>query len=186
MCANPNTHCHTRTPKPPARWQLPPTLIYAVTTREVDEIAAYLNRPEALAGRAGRYHAKLPAADRRAAHTAFMRDDLDVLVASVAYGACVRAFVPLRMYCRCTAARGCDARTRQGPGGPLGRPAAHGSPERRVAGWSGAGHHPAQAYILVPTAVGVQSQHRLILPQAPLAPARPDVCPPALPPVSAR
>ncbi|EFJ47726.1 hypothetical protein VOLCADRAFT_117801 [Volvox carteri f. nagariensis] len=68
--------------------QVPSTLIYALTTKEVDEIATYLNQPTVLNGRAGRYHAKMTPKERREAHTAFMRDDLDVLVASVAYGKC--------------------------------------------------------------------------------------------------
>ncbi|GIM10839.1 hypothetical protein Vretimale_14456 [Volvox reticuliferus] len=68
------------------RGQVPSTLIYALTTREVDEIATYLNQPAVLNGRAGRYHAKMSPKERREAHAAFMRDDLDVLVASVAYG----------------------------------------------------------------------------------------------------
>ncbi|GFR52324.1 hypothetical protein Agub_g14862, partial [Astrephomene gubernaculifera] len=66
--------------------EIPSTLIYALTTREVDEIAAYLNQPTVLNGRAGRYHGKMSASERRESHAAFMRDDLDVLVASVAYG----------------------------------------------------------------------------------------------------
>ncbi|KAG2446096.1 hypothetical protein HXX76_000696 [Chlamydomonas incerta] len=66
--------------------ELPCTLIYALTTKEVDEIAATINQQPGLAGRAGRYHAKMSASERREAHAAFMRDDLDVLVASVAYG----------------------------------------------------------------------------------------------------
>jgi hypothetical protein len=35
---------------------------------------------------ASRYHAKLSAADRAAAHGAFLRDDVAVLAATIAYG----------------------------------------------------------------------------------------------------
>ncbi|KXZ49836.1 hypothetical protein GPECTOR_19g287 [Gonium pectorale] len=49
-------------------------------------VAARRSAGQVLNGRAGRYHAKLSQTERRDSHAAFMRDDLDVLVASVAYG----------------------------------------------------------------------------------------------------
>jgi superfamily II DNA helicase RecQ len=61
----------------------PATLIYCPTTAEVDAVAA------ALAARgvpAARYHAKLPPGERAGAHSAFLRDDVPVLAATIAYG----------------------------------------------------------------------------------------------------
>ncbi|MEW5298656.1 MAG: hypothetical protein WDW36_001750 [Sanguina aurantia] len=69
---------------------LDPTLIYTSTTKGVDDIVAWLNSllPPNSKGVAvaGAYHAKLSAEQRRAAHTLFLRDDHEIMVATVAYG----------------------------------------------------------------------------------------------------
>ncbi|KAI8474666.1 MAG: hypothetical protein J3K34DRAFT_517981 [Monoraphidium minutum] len=62
---------------------LPATLVYCPTTAEVDQVAAVLSSRGIPAAR---YHAKLPAAERAAAHAAFLRDDVAVLAATIAYG----------------------------------------------------------------------------------------------------
>lgn len=67
--------------------QVEPTLIYALTVAAVEEAAAYLNSQPGLAGRVGVYHAKRSVEQRRQVHEAFLRDDLVVVVATVAYGA---------------------------------------------------------------------------------------------------
>jgi hypothetical protein len=62
---------------------LPATLIYCPTTAEVDAVAAALS---ARGLPAGRYHAKMSAAERADSHAAFLRDDTAVLAATIAYG----------------------------------------------------------------------------------------------------
>lgn len=75
--------------------KLEPTLIYTNTTKEVDEIVSWFNARFPVSDDevpiAGAYHAKLSNGNRREAHTAFMRDDHEIMVASVAYGECVLA-----------------------------------------------------------------------------------------------
>eukprot|EP00775_Hariotina_reticulata_P009775 gene9775-9932_t len=63
--------------------QLEPTLIYAQTTKEVDELCAHL---QSKGVPAVKYHAKLSVAERSTAHRAFQRDDAAVMVASLAFG----------------------------------------------------------------------------------------------------
>lgn len=58
-------------------------IVYALSRKRVEEIADKLQ----LAGfRALSYHAGLPAARRKEAHEKFMRDEIDVVVATVAFG----------------------------------------------------------------------------------------------------
>ncbi len=58
-------------------------IVYALSRKRVEEVAAKLQ----LAGfRALPYHAGLPAAQRQLAHEKFMRDEVDVVVATVAFG----------------------------------------------------------------------------------------------------
>jgi ATP-dependent DNA helicase RecQ len=58
-------------------------IVYALSRKRVEEVAAKLQ----LAGfRALPYHAGLPAAQRQQAHEKFMRDEVDVVVATVAFG----------------------------------------------------------------------------------------------------
>ena len=63
------------------------TLIYTLTTREVDEVHAWLSALGKLPGRVAKYHGKMNNEQRREAHQNFLRDDVDVMVATVAYGA---------------------------------------------------------------------------------------------------
>ncbi|GAX75931.1 hypothetical protein CEUSTIGMA_g3374.t1 [Chlamydomonas eustigma] len=63
-----------------------PTLIYTNTTSQADDIVHFLNRKEYFNGRAGKYHAKMSLSERQSAHTEFMKDNLEVMVATVAYG----------------------------------------------------------------------------------------------------
>lgn len=72
-----------------------PTLIYANTTKRVDEIVEWINGKLPLVRNngmpvAGAYHAgdSLTDEDRRSAHRAFMRDDHEIMVATMAYGEC--------------------------------------------------------------------------------------------------
>jgi superfamily II helicase len=62
---------------------VPAALVYCPTTSEVDQVAAALN---AKGLPCARYHAKLGAGERAAAHAAFQRDDVAVLAATIAYG----------------------------------------------------------------------------------------------------
>lgn len=58
-------------------------IVYALSRKRVEEVADKLQ----LAGfRAHPYHAGLPAARRQEAHEKFMRDEIDVVVATVAFG----------------------------------------------------------------------------------------------------
>jgi len=58
-------------------------IVYALSRKRVEEVAAKLQ----LAGfRALPYHAGLPAGQRQEAHEKFMRDEVDVVVATVAFG----------------------------------------------------------------------------------------------------
>jgi len=58
-------------------------IVYALSRKRVEEVAARLQ----LAGyRALPYHAGLPAGQRQEAHEKFMRDEVDVVVATVAFG----------------------------------------------------------------------------------------------------
>jgi ATP-dependent DNA helicase RecQ len=58
-------------------------IVYALSRKRVEEVAAKLQ----LAGfRALPYHAGLPAGERQEAHEKFMRDEVDVVVATVAFG----------------------------------------------------------------------------------------------------
>ncbi|WIA16435.1 hypothetical protein OEZ85_013122 [Tetradesmus obliquus] len=63
--------------------RLEATLVYAQTTKEVDELAAYLQQQGVSAVK---YHAKLPVRERNQAHRAFQCDDACVMVASLAFG----------------------------------------------------------------------------------------------------
>ena len=58
-------------------------IVYALSRKRVDELAGKL---EALGLRAGAYHAGLPAAERNRVQDAFLRDELDIVVATVAFG----------------------------------------------------------------------------------------------------
>ncbi|GGK04542.1 ATP-dependent DNA helicase RecQ [Pilimelia anulata] len=65
------------------RAEPPPGIVYAATRRATEQYAA-----EIAAGglRAAAYHAGLPAGVRRETHSAFLRGDLDVVVATTAFG----------------------------------------------------------------------------------------------------
>ena len=65
------------------RWADSAGIVYALSRRRVEEVAARL---EAQGVRAAPYHAGLPAARRDAVQEAFLRDDLQVVVATVAFG----------------------------------------------------------------------------------------------------
>lgn len=71
---------------------LGPTLIYTNTTKGVDAIVAWINRCLPDTGKgvavARAYHSKLTAQERSDAHTSFLRDDHEIMVATVAYGEC--------------------------------------------------------------------------------------------------
>ncbi len=54
--------------------------------RQVEEVASYLSSPTLLGPKVGRYHGQMSMAERRASHTNFMRDDVEVMVATLAYG----------------------------------------------------------------------------------------------------
>jgi ATP-dependent DNA helicase RecQ len=58
-------------------------IIYALSRKRVDELAAKLGE---LGLRAGAYHAGLAAAERVRVQDAFLRDELDIVVATVAFG----------------------------------------------------------------------------------------------------
>ena len=58
-------------------------IVYALSRKRVEEIAGKL---QAAGVRALPYHAGLPAGQRQAAHEQFMRDEVDVVVATVAFG----------------------------------------------------------------------------------------------------
>jgi ATP-dependent DNA helicase RecQ len=58
-------------------------IVYAATRREVEECHAFLERQGI---RAGRYHAGLEEQERAAAQDAFLRDNLQVMVATNAFG----------------------------------------------------------------------------------------------------
>jgi ATP-dependent DNA helicase RecQ len=58
-------------------------IVYALSRKRVDETAGRL---EALGVRAAAYHAGLPAAQRARVQEQFLRDELDVVVATVAFG----------------------------------------------------------------------------------------------------
>ena len=58
-------------------------IVYALSRKRVDEIAARL-REQGI--KADAYHAGLPAAQRRSVQDAFLRDEIDVVVATVAFG----------------------------------------------------------------------------------------------------
>lgn len=58
-------------------------IVYALSRKRVEEIAGKL---QALGVRAMPYHAGLPAAARQSAHEKFMRDEVDIVVATVAFG----------------------------------------------------------------------------------------------------
>ncbi|MEW5308662.1 MAG: hypothetical protein WDW38_000601 [Sanguina aurantia] len=70
--------------------KLEPTLIYTTTTKKVDEIVSWINGHfPAAAGSvavAGGYHASLSIEARQAAHKSFLRDDHEIMVATMAYG----------------------------------------------------------------------------------------------------
>lgn len=69
---------------------LEPTLIYAHTTKRVDEIVAWINScvPGTSTGAAvaGAYHSALSIQARSDAHGSFLRDEHQIMVATVAYG----------------------------------------------------------------------------------------------------
>lgn len=69
---------------------LEPTLIYAHTTKRVDEIVAWINScvPGLSKGVAvaGAYHSNLSIQARTDAHGSFLRDEHQIMVATVAYG----------------------------------------------------------------------------------------------------
>jgi ATP-dependent DNA helicase RecQ len=58
-------------------------IVYALSRKRVDEVAGKL---QAKGVRAGAYHAGLPAAHRREVQEDFLRDELEVVVATVAFG----------------------------------------------------------------------------------------------------
>ena len=58
-------------------------IVYALSRKRVEDVAGKL---QAAGFRALPYHAGLPAAQRQAAHEQFMRDEIDVVVATVAFG----------------------------------------------------------------------------------------------------
>jgi ATP-dependent DNA helicase RecQ len=58
-------------------------IVYALSRKRVDEVAGKL---QARGIRAGAYHAGLPAAQRRSVQEDFLRDELQVVVATVAFG----------------------------------------------------------------------------------------------------
>jgi ATP-dependent DNA helicase RecQ len=58
-------------------------IVYALSRKRVDELAAKLG---VLGLRAGAYHAGLAAAERSRVQDAFLRDELDIVVATVAFG----------------------------------------------------------------------------------------------------
>jgi ATP-dependent DNA helicase RecQ len=58
-------------------------IVYASTRKEVEECQAFLERQGI---RAGKYHAGLDESDRASAQEAFLRDDLQVMVATNAFG----------------------------------------------------------------------------------------------------
>lgn len=73
--------------------RLDPTLIYTNTIKRADEIVEWINGELSQAKKngvlvAGAYHGgnSLTDEDRRSAHRAFMRDDQEVMVATMAYG----------------------------------------------------------------------------------------------------
>ena len=61
-----------------------PALVYVLTTRAADELAEALRAQHGLSAAA--YHAKLDAGRRTEVHEAFFRDELGVVVATLAYG----------------------------------------------------------------------------------------------------
>jgi ATP-dependent DNA helicase RecQ len=61
----------------------PPGIIYATTRKECEELAAGLNRSGV---NAAHYHAGLGASERSSVQERFMTDELDVVVATVAFG----------------------------------------------------------------------------------------------------
>ena len=65
------------------RHQAEAGIVYALSRKRVEEVAGKL---QAAGFRALPYHAGLPAAQRQAAHEEFMRDEIDVVVATVAFG----------------------------------------------------------------------------------------------------
>ncbi len=60
-----------------------PGIVYAATRKRTEELA---QRLEERGVRAGFYHAGMKAADRKQAESAFMDDEMDVLVATTAFG----------------------------------------------------------------------------------------------------
>ncbi|KAL6762387.1 hypothetical protein V8C86DRAFT_665973 [Haematococcus lacustris] len=67
-----------------AGWE--PTLIYALTIAKVEEITEFLSSPDRFGSKVAKYHAQLSQWERRDAHHRFLNDDVEVLVATVAYG----------------------------------------------------------------------------------------------------
>jgi len=64
-----------------------PTIIYMSTTREVDEAAEYLRRETSASNvRIAAYHGKLDMRAREQAHREFLLDQVNVVVATVAFG----------------------------------------------------------------------------------------------------
>ena len=58
-------------------------IVYALSRKRVEEVASRL-RADGYSALA--YHAGLPASERRHAHESFLRDDIDIVVATVAFG----------------------------------------------------------------------------------------------------
>lgn len=82
---------------------LDPTLIYTNTTKGVDEIVAWINGSLPASSKgvavAGAYHSKLSSEARLNAHRAFLRDDHEIMVATVAYGESSIKLLKLRCLC---------------------------------------------------------------------------------------
>ncbi len=64
-----------------------PTLIYVNTKKETEEIAQELVSSKSLSGiRVAFYHAGMSAKDRSAVHMAFSKDEIQIVIATIAFG----------------------------------------------------------------------------------------------------
>eukprot|EP00887_Chlorella_sp_A99_P003535 scaffold7.g3535.t1 len=66
--------------------QLQPTIIYTLTRNEAADVAVALNAAQGLQMRVRHYSAEMSVGERKAVHQAFLRDDVSVVVATLAFG----------------------------------------------------------------------------------------------------